>query len=192
MDKRRRKNTAWGNELMLFYLGSVIGWLWEAAVYWFGNTPRPSVFQVLLEYRGVLHGPWPPIYGVGCVLICVILRGTGKRPLALFAVSSGLCAIIEYAASWILEFLYQARWWDYSGQFLNLNGRISLLSVLFFGLMGTAAAFLLKPAFDRWLLRLSPAWKRTVCVLLTALFLLDCGYSLAAPNLGIGVNLIGR
>ena len=136
--------------------------------------------------------PWAPVYGTGCVLICFLIYRIGKQPISFFFISSAVYGIIEYFTSWLLETLYHARWWDYSNQILNLNGRISALSVFFFGLAGLAVAFLLKPAFDRRLRLLSPSWKRTVCRLLIFLFLLDCVYSLMAPNMGIGVHLLER
>ena len=191
-EEKMKENKKWGDELLFFYFGALLGWLWEAVVYWISHTPHPSFIQIILEFRGVLHCPWVPIYGIGCVLVCLLAQNTGKRPLLFFFVSSLICGAVEYVTSWLLETIYQARWWDYSNQMLNLNGRISALSVLFFSAAGSAAAFLLKPAFDKGLLYFAPLGKRNICVVLTLLFLLDCIYSLAFPNMGIGVNFIGR
>lgn len=182
----------WLNGILLFCLGSMIGWLWEAAVYWTGHTPHPPIMQVLGEFRGVLHGPWVPIYGAGCVLICLLAHYTGKRLLPFFLISSAVCGIIEYITSWLLETLYHARWWDYSSQILNLNGRISALSVFFFGIAGAGLAFFLKPLFDKLLSRISLYRTRWICLLLSAFFIVDCVYSLIVPNMGIGVDLLGR
>lgn len=188
-EKRLQTEGKWEAYVLLFYLGSLIGWLWEAAVYWISHTPHIPIIQVVGELRGVLHGPWVPIYGAGCVLICLLPRFTGKRPLCFFLVSAAVCGAVEYGTSWLLETLYHARWWDYSDQLLNVNGRISALSVFFFGIAGTVVAFLFKPVFDRWMLSISLVWKRWIFVVLTALFLVDCISSLVVPNMGIGVYL---
>lgn len=182
----------WLNSFLIFCLGSLIGWLWEAGVYWIGQMPHPSIMRVIGEFRGVLHGPWVPIYGAGCVLLCLLAHFTGKRLLLFFLISSAVCGIVEYGTSWVLEMLYHARWWDYSNQIFNLNGRISALSIFFFGIAGTAAAFFLKPNFEKWLTRFSLKRTRWICFLLAVLFTVDCVYSLIVPNMGTGVELIGR
>lgn len=183
---------SWLNAFLLFCLGSLIGWLWEAAVYWIGQMPHPPIMQVIGEFRGVLHGPWVPIYGAGCVLICLLAHFTKKRLLPFFLLSSAVCAVLEYVTSWLLETLYHARWWDYSNQLFNLNGRISALSVFFFGIAGAVVAFFLKPIFDKWLSRMPLKQTRWICFLLAMLFIVDCVYSLIVPNMGIRVDFIGR
>lgn len=192
MDQVSKKIRILEHYLLFFYMGSLAGWLWELIVFWFSSAEKLSIIELFIEFRGVLHGPWTPIYGVGCVMICVLAQYIGKRPVVFFFISSTVCGIVEYVTSLYLELIYHARWWDYSDQFLNLNGRISALSVFFFGLAGVIVAFFLKPLFDKGIAHLSPKWKHAACLFATALFLFDCLYSLAAPNMGIGVDLIWR
>ena len=61
----------------------------------------------------------------------------------VFLVSMVGSAILEYATSWTLERLFHARWWDYSNMPLNLNGRISVPSSVFFGLGGLLVVYVL-------------------------------------------------
>ncbi|MFA7157274.1 MAG: putative ABC transporter permease, partial [Bacilli bacterium] len=35
-----------------------------------------------------------------------------------------------YAVSWIMEILFNQRWWDYSSDILNINGRVSVRNSL--------------------------------------------------------------
>lgn len=44
-----------------------------------------------------------------------------------------------------MEKLFNARWWDYSEQLLNLNGRITLKNTIAFGLLGLLLLFFINP-----------------------------------------------
>ena len=37
-------------------------------------------------------------------------------------------SIVEYTMSFLGELLFNARWWDYSKRFLNINGRICVIT----------------------------------------------------------------
>ena len=53
--------------------------------------------------RGVLHGPWLPIYGGGGVLILLLLNKLRKRPVLEFVGIVILCGCVEYTTSVVLE-----------------------------------------------------------------------------------------
>ena len=84
--------------------------------------------------RGVMHGPWLPIYGWGAAMTLVLLNRVRPHPFVMFFSTTALCGTLEYVTSWYLEQANGVRWWDYSGYFLNINGRICaeglLLSLL--------------------------------------------------------------
>lgn len=41
-----------------------------------------------------------------------------------------VCGIIEFIASWALDFFFNSQYWDYKNEFLNVNGRICLVGLL--------------------------------------------------------------
>ena len=49
--------------ILFFFVFSFIGWVWEVCLV--------LVQTGKLVNRGVLFGPWLPIYGVGCTIIIV-------------------------------------------------------------------------------------------------------------------------
>ena len=102
----------------LFLVGSLIGWLYEVGL----HLVKDGVFV----NRGMLHGPWVSIYGLGCLMMVLLKRFIGNRPALFFGVSVLGCGVMEYTSSWLSEKLYHARWWDYSNCLLNLNGRVFL------------------------------------------------------------------
>ena len=64
--------------------------------------------------RGFLIGPYCPIYGVGGILITLLLSKYYDDPIVLFFMGIAVCGILEYLTSYIMEKFFKARWWDYS------------------------------------------------------------------------------
>lgn len=177
--------------LLFFFAASVCGWLVEVAVFWAKHRASFGLLELLLTYRGVLHGPWAPIYGVGAVLMVLLHRKLGRRPGRYFLACMGICGVVEYVTAWALETVFHARWWDYTGYFLNLHGRICAGNLLMFALAGMAVAYLVAPRFWRLSEKIPTFGKRLLCVGLTASFLLDLVLSLLSPNMGLGVQVFG-
>ena len=166
--------------VLMFFLFSFVGWLWEVNLHLLSD----GVFV----NRGILQGPWLPIYGSGCVMILLLLYRLRRAPLKEFFATVVLCGFVEYFTSYFMEAMYQTRWWDYSGYFLNLNGRICAEGLFVFGVGGFAVVYLAAPAIDNCLRRLKPKLCVTLCVVLLALFVCDGLYSAAHPNQGKGIS----
>ena len=164
--------------LLLFFLLSLSGWLWE--VLFVALTTGSFV------NRGFLHGPWLPIYGFGGLAILALLRRS--RGLPLFLLSALLGGSLEYLTSLLLEVLFRTRWWDYASWPCNLDGRICLGSLLAFGLAGWLLVTLLAPALARLLARLPRHFQKRLGQALTLLFAADAAFSLMAPNTGAGIS----
>lgn len=175
---------------LFFFAASFCGWLWEVAVFWVQHFTEYSLWNLFFTYRGVLHGPWAPIYGAGALLMLVLHRYVRKHPALYFGACMAVSAVIEYITSLVLETVFHAKWWDYTGYFLNINGRICAMSLIFFTLAGMAVTYLFAPLFRRVLEKFSRYILEAVSILLTVLFTLDTFMSLAAPNLGLGVQVM--
>lgn len=189
MDKTIQQSNQWMEIIQFFFLGCFLGFIWEIAFYCLTHLPDANLITILTSLRGFLHGPWVPIYGVGGILMLAIRTRFPRKPFLFFLSSMVSCGIVEFAASWILEQIFHARWWDYSDKFMNLDGRIYLNGLLFFGLAGYLAVYLLEPVFQKWTQRLPFQYRKLLCMGLCILFIVDVLYSLAVPNLGIGVLL---
>ena len=167
--------------IVIFFSMSVFGWLWEVGMH-------------LVSYgefvnRGALHGPWLPIYGTGAVLILTVLNRFRKNPTLEFGATIVLCGFLEYMTSLVMEIVTGGtKWWDYSGYFLNLNGRICAEGLLVFGIGGLAIVYIIAPVIDDLTGRLNERKVMTVCTVLLVLFLADVVYSQIHPNTGEGVT----
>ena len=168
--------------LVAMFLGiSLFGWLWEVGLF--------LVSYGEFANRGSLHGPWLPIYGAGSVMILVLLYRFRKRPVLEFSAAVVLCGFLEYMTSWVMEISTGGtKWWDYSGYFLNLNGRVCAEGLLVFGLGGIAIVYVVAPVVDNLLRKVNQKALMSVCAVLMVLFTADAVYSHFVPNTGRGVT----
>lgn len=157
--------------LFLFFAGSFIGFIWEVIVHLFQSSD--GFIKTILYYRGFLFGPWVPIYGVGIVLIYLLTLKAKKSGAITFIYIASICSIVEYLASWILEKFLNVKFWDYSSIPMNLNGRICLLSVIFFGLAGVAIIYLFEPTLKKVYFRINNRMSSIACIILSSLFVFD-------------------
>lgn len=114
--------------ILYFTIYSIIGWLMETAYayYVFGHFVK----------RGFLFGPLCPIYGYGGIILFNFLKKYKKNSFKLFIMCAIVFSIFEYVAGYALDALFSTRWWDYTGEFLNLNGRISIFFSIVWGIFG--------------------------------------------------------
>lgn len=169
------------NLVLMFFVFSFIGWAWEVALH--------LIVSGDFVNRGVLHGPWLPIYGSGGILILIVLNRLRKHPLAEFAAAIILCGVVEYWTSYFLEKMSGGqRWWNYSGYFLNLDGRICAEGLLVFGIGGVVIVYVLAPILDNAIRRIPVKLLITLCITLILAFCADEVYSVGHPNAGKGIT----
>ena len=122
---------------LYFIIISICGWIMEVTL------------QLIQKHkfadRGFLIGPYCPIYGCGGLLITLCLTGLEEHPVALFSMAILICGILEYATSYTMEKLFHARWWDYSENKYNINGRVCLETIIPFGILGLILIYLVNP-----------------------------------------------
>ena len=128
---------------LLFIIYSFAGWVME--------TLWVSWCNKRLVDRGFLIGPYCPIYGFGALLIVLFLGKLSFSPILVFLMTVFVCGALEYFASWIMEKIFKARWWDYSNVKFNLNGRICLKNLIAFGVMGLAVIYIINPNLEIWI-----------------------------------------
>ena len=164
----------------MFFIFCFIGWSWEVSL----HLVKDGVFV----NRGTMFGPWLPIYGSGGVMILVLLYRFRNRPGLEALLTVILCGVVEYFTHWYLEITKGTKWWDYSGYFLNLNGRICAEGLLVFMLGGLAIVYALGPIIDNKLRKVNRKPLKIVCIILLSLFAIDMVYSQFHPNTGEGIT----
>lgn len=165
---------------ILFFTLAFMGWLWEILLYFFTEHAFIN--------RGVYKGPYLPIYGVGGMVLYLLLHRMKERPWLVFLSSLVLCSVLEYFTGWFLEMRFGLRWWDYSDHFMNINGRICLLGALVFGIGGTILVCLFIPCYEKVIQRIPGKMRVIVSIVLILIFVADAAYAGIRPNTGHGIT----
>jgi len=172
--------------IIIFFSSSFIGWIWEVI--------NMFAEEGILVNRGILIGPYLPIYGCGCLLILLIflktkLKKICKNIFGTFLLTALLCTILEYGTSYYLEIVYGMKWWDYSKYFLNIHGRISFITSMFFGIMGCFCLYIYAPFIKEKVKKIPKKITIVICIILILFFLVDNIYSFKNPNTGNGITI---
>jgi len=144
-------------------------------------------YNVLESRKSFLYGPFCGIYGLGAVVLILSLKYFKKNNYTLFFGGCLIGSILEYVISYLGEVLFDARWWDYSGRFLNINGRICLLYSIFWGILALILMRIINPQVDKFIeymkekIKLKPL-KIIVCIG-TVFMLVNALVSAMAMNL---------
>lgn len=164
--------SSFSQSVLCFTFYSMLGWLCETIWCSIGNRK--------LVNRGFLSGPWCPIYGFGAGLILSVTGLVPQNPLLIFVLSMLAATGLEYFTGWLLEKLFQTRWWDYSQKRFQIKGRVCLGNSLLFGLMGLAATLLIHPAVKLLFGRIPAEYLRILTSLILVLFILDLVHALVS------------
>ena len=111
--------------LAYFFVYGVLGWCVEVAF--------AAVKEGRFVNRGFLNGPICPIYGVGVVSVIFSLQGFSESLLILYLASAVLVTFIEWLTGYVMDRIFHQKWWDYSGQPLNIGGYVCLPFSLIWG-----------------------------------------------------------
>ena len=124
-----------------FLIFAFTGWLLETAFsfYSLGHFTK----------RGFLYGPLCPIYGFGAIILIMFFSTYKNKNMKLFIYASIVFTIFEYFVGFILDALFQIRLWDYTGEFLNLNGRVSIFYSFAWGIIAILFINSIYPFFKK-------------------------------------------
>ena len=119
----------------VFLIGSIIGAYYEQ-IYNLITTYLSTHEIVWSLRRGVVYGPFNVIYGFGAACMSYVLLKKDYKWYQIIARAGILGGMIEYILSFLQEVFIHTTSWDYSGKFLNINGRTTLPFMLVWGLLG--------------------------------------------------------
>lgn len=156
--------------VLLFIIYSFIGWLIEVI--------NEIITCHRFVNRGFLLGPYCPIYGCGGVLITLLLSKYSSHPVTLFILAIVICSVLEYLTSYLMEKLFNLRWWDYSERKYNLNGRICAETMIPFGILGLLMIYVVNPLIYKLFSLMNYTIIHKISLIVLIVFILDCIISL--------------
>ncbi len=112
---------------LIFIIGSVFGFVAEI-VYAFIYTRDLEI------RRGLIYGPFIQIYGIGALAYYLLISKI-KEPKKAFFIGMFMGGCMEYLFSFFQELLFGTISWDYTSEFLNVNGRTCFLYCLYWGII---------------------------------------------------------
>lgn len=166
-----------------FILYSMIGWIYE--------TLYCSIKSLKWDNRGMLIGPYCPIYGVGAVLDVLLCSSLPNASVVFLCCMLG-SSILEYTTSYATERLFHAVWWDYSSLPLNLHGRICMGCALGFGVAGLVVLYGIHPYMALLTNAIPLNIQEFIALFFMAVFAADCALtadSLTAINAKLDATL---
>ncbi len=166
------------NYVLMFFIFSAIGWAIEC-------TYR-SLGEKKIINSGFLYGPMCPIYGTGCLVfdLCLVPISTPieKRLIIVLILGMILADTVEYATSYIMEKLFNARWWDYSDNFLNLHGRICFKHTCYWAIFAFAYVYIIAPIYRFALTFVSQEIRTAAVFVILAFFIVDLTLTVKAAS----------
>ena len=161
---------------LCFVFYSVFGWCYEVFL-------EVVVYRWGFSNRGVLFGPYCPVYGVGALLFLLLFyRLIQGKPwkqrllwLPLLFVGCMVSAtLVELGASYLCQALTGSwPWQTYVNYRYHFQGRIALSPSIRFGLGGLFFLYVLQPLLGRGLAALSPRARGRLAALLAVLMGID-------------------
>ena len=156
-------------KVLYFFVYAFLGWVLE--------TIYCVVTLGLFNKRGFLYGPICPIYGFGAIILITCLENIKTNKIGKFFISLIAFTAFEYVVSVVLESLFGLRWWDYTNEPFNFQGRISLAFSIAWGIIGVVFIEEIHPfvkkKVERYILLISNKRKKIILYSLLAIVSID-------------------
>lgn len=162
--------------LYIFIITSICGYFVELV--W--SLVTKGIF---INHSAVVIGPFNFAYGIcGVALTLLLYNFKDESYLKIFLLSFIGGSILEYIMSWGMELVLGFTAWDYSNNFLNINGRICLLFSIFWGILGILWIKILYPQIEKLLNKFNPRMYKIIIICLTIFLLFDILLTISCVN----------
>jgi len=126
----------------IFIFGCIFGCVMEMTLHFIQNDGE------LVSRKGLIYGPFNPVYGLGAVLFTVFLYKR-KNIIVIFFLAAILGGLFEFLCSYFQEMLFGTISWDYSNKPLNIGGRTSALYMFYWGCLGVVFIKIVYPFLSK-------------------------------------------
>ena len=168
------------NYIIYFMLYAIIGWIYEVFL-------EVVIYRWGFSNRGVLFGPYLPVYGFGALIFIFLIypliknkKGLRKMLyIPLVFIGCMLSAtILELITSYICEaFSGSWPWQTYANYKINFQARIALSPSIRFGLGGVIFLYIFQPLFEKLCNKLGKKKVKIIAYICLVVLAVDCLYS---------------
>ncbi len=125
----------------IFVIGSIFGFFAEI-IYGLIYTRNLAI------RRGLIYGPFIQIYGIGALAYYILISRV-KEPKKAFFMGMFIGGCLEYLCSFFQELFFGTISWDYTTEFLNLNGRTCFIYCFYWGVIAVLYLKMVYPLLNR-------------------------------------------
>ncbi len=165
--------------VLVFTIGCIFGTYYEEIL----TLVRHLIATGELDWvsrRGLIYGPFSPVYGIGAVGIYYIFYLTKAKWLVCLLGGAVVGGGLEFVLSVLQEVIFHSRSWNYTGKFLSIDGRTTVPIALLWGVLVLVAARWLYPMLERAYDKLKGKKMNIFCIVLTVFLAFDITLSVAA------------
>lgn len=166
---------------IFFIVYAMIGWIYEVVLETF-------IYRWGFSNRGVLFGPWLPVYGFGATVFLLlwyrIIKGK-KLSLKLlmipviFLLTALTATLIELITSYLCEWIMGSwPWQTYADYKYNFQARIALSPSIRFGIGGVAFLYVIQPLLDILAKKLKDKPAKITAIVIISVLALDLLYTI--------------
>lgn len=148
-----------------FIIYSFIGWVIEE-IYCFSIKGN-------FKEDGFLIGPFKPMYGITASILIVLQQYFYENTFVMVLFCFFIPSIIEYLSGYLLKYLFNKIYWDYSKLKYNLYGLVSLKFSIYWTLMTFLGLKYIEPIIHNIFVKNEMIFLGTTIVLLIYLNI-DC------------------
>lgn len=136
---------------------------------------------VIESRQGLVYGPLNQIYGMGAVIMVLLLRPIATKNVGvLFGAGAVIGGVFEYICSWVQELVFGTVSWNYEGQPLSFGGRTSIKYMFFWGVLAVVYIRYVYPILSKWVERIPKKHGYTLTWVMVVLLSVDIVISAAA------------
>lgn len=154
--------TTW---IFIFYIYCFLGWIIESSIV--------SIRTKTLVNRGFLKIPMLPIYGFGSVMMLFVSLPIKDKPILIYFVGMIAATILEYISAVLIENIFKIKYWDYTEDKFNFQGRICLESSLFWGVLSVALTLFIHKPVENFVLSLKTNTIYIIVFIISIIFIID-------------------
>ncbi len=151
--------------LWFFIIYAFLGWCVEVAYH--------VVTSGKFVNRGFLNGPVCPIYGFGMIILIFCLEDLSKNFFLLFLGAFLLTSTLELVTGFILEKVFNDKWWDYNDMPFNIKGYVCLFFSIIWGLAGIFMIDIIHPSISKFVSIFNSNIGNIILIILLAYFIAD-------------------